>query len=538
MGRVLTNNTSLRVAIEASTGALPTEPQWTILEFDTVTAYGAVITTVPRRPIGTGRGRQKGIVTDLDSSVEYETDITMESLLLFGEGFMFAEYANVEFDRKETYGSPSLPSPPRVDGTTDDFDIDAASATLAGKVQFNGVSGIASLVFAKGYNNAANNGLHVLNADLAASGTAIEVASSLVTETSPPANATLEVVGIRNDDLPLAVNADLVSGTITTAGDVDFTTLGLFVGQRFQLGSPDSTGTAQNVPTIAATNIIGRARITALTATVITFDKGDEGIGAGGTGSSSGSETVDLMYGRFLRDRPVTSDSTDDRYLERTYHFEGSFPGLAPNGTDTEYEYALGNFGNSLEINKPLTDKVTGSFGFIGTNSDPITGTRKSNAGIARQPLRKAGFATGPSIASITTDVTSSASEVCFKSLTSTILNNVSPEKCLGTLGARFVNAGLFQFDIEGQMLFTNKAIVNSIRDNSTVTFAWEFANEDGVAAFDVPAMTLSGGGREYPVDQSVLVNITGASFTSNTFGYNLSISFFGAAPGVLGQAA
>jgi len=134
-------------------------------------------------------------------------------------------------------------------------------------------------------------------------------------------------------------------------------------------------------------------------------------------------------------------------------------------------------------------------------------------------------------VASLTTDVISSASDVCFKSLTLTLTNNVSVEKCLGTLGARFVNSGLFEVNLEGQMLFTNKAITDAIKNNTTVTFLAILRNQDGAIAFDMPELTLSGGGREFPVDQSVLVNTTGSSFTSNTYGYDVGISIFSVTP-------
>lgn len=621
MGRVLTNATGLRAIPETAVGVLPSSfRKWDVVEFDNITAYGANITTTPRRPISQDRGRRKGLVTDLESTVDFETDITIDALLLFAEGFMFAEYSNVEFALRETYGTPSIARAPRVDGTADEFDIDAASATLAGKVQFG--AGFGTLLFSKGYAFAANNGLHILDVDLVATNIAIGVTSNLVDETSPPDNAILEVAGIRTDDFTLTIDAGLATGTLVSAADIDPTTLGLTVGQYFELGSPD-TSTAnsplQNAPTIAATTVFGKARITALTSTTITFDKADPNLALGGAGSSSGTETIDFMYGRFLRNVPVTANATDNRYLERSWQFEASYPGLAGPGIP-DFEYAIGNFSNEIVANLGLTDKATATFGFIGTNSDLITATRKAveqgaasavvaaggsgytvndtltvsggtgtsatfnvdseAAGVVTAvslvsagrytavpanpasttggtgtlctltvtyteiadpgftPLRTAGFSTSANLASITTDVVSSVSDVCFKSLTVTLLNNVSAEKCLGTLGATFMNAGLFQADLEGQMLFTSRDIVNSIRSNTTVTFAFALRNEDGQAVFDIPAMTLGGGGREFPVDQSVLVNITGASFTSNAFGFDLGISLFSAVPGVLPEAA
>jgi hypothetical protein len=523
MARVLTNNTSLRVATETSIGTLPGSPSWTITEFDNITAYGAEITTVTRRPIGTSRGRKKGTVTDLESSVEFETDLTIDAFQLFAEGFMFAEFANKEFDLRSSSGT--LPPPAVAAGGV--FTIDAASALLAGKMQY-GAATVQTLVFAKGYSNAVNNGLHVLAADVASTDTSVDVGTTLVDET-PPTNATLRVCGIRTDDLTFTISGS--TATLVSAADVDWTTVGLTVGQFIHIGSPDSSGDVQNAYNNTGTDdCFGYARITAITATTLTLDKLDVNLGS--AGSPYSPETIDVMFGRFCRNVEVTADSDDERYLERTYQFEATYPDLGGVGTD-EYEYAVGNFVNELAFNLPLTDKATCTFSFIGTNSDDITASRKTNAATATSPLRTTAFNTSSDIISISTDVVSAVSDVCFKSLTLSILNNVSPEKCLGTLGAVFVNAGLFEANLEGQMLFTNKAIVNAIKNNTTVTFAAIISNDDGAIAVDMPELTLGGGGREFPVDQSVLVNITGQSFTSATFGHDISFSLFDAVPGV-----
>lgn len=519
MARVLTNSTSLRVAIESSIGVLPGSPQWTIVEFDTIGAYGAIITTVVRRPISLTRGRKKGTVTDLDSTVEYETDLTVEGFQLFAEGFIFAEYANVEFNLQD--GTGTIP-PPAVSGT-DDFTIDAASALLAGKVQFAAGAAI-SLAWAKGYTNAANNGLHALNVDLASTDVVLQVASTLVSET-PPTNATLEICGMRTDDLTLTITG--ATATLVSAADINWTTTGLLVGQFIHIGSPDTAGDVQNA--YSTDSVFGYARVTAITTTTLTLDK----LGVALTGGPHTPETIDVMFSRFLRNVATDADSDDTRFLERTYQFEVAYPELGGAATP-EFEYAIGNFANEMTFNLPLTDKSTVGMGFIGTNSDDVTPSRKTNAATAVSVLKNTAFNTSSDIISITTDVVSLVSDVCFKSLTMALLNNVSPEKCLGTLGAVFVNFGLFETNLEGQMLFTNKSIVNAIKNNTTVTFTAILANEDGGIVLDMPELTLSGGGREFPVDQSVLVNITGTSFTSSTFDYDIGISLFPAVPGVL----
>jgi hypothetical protein len=527
MARVNTNNTSLRYAIESSTGTLPGSPAWRIAEFNSIGAYGATITTTVRRPVSQDRGRKKGTVTDLESTAEFETDLTVDAFTDFAEGFVFAEFANKEFDLKASTGTVPPPA-----ASSSAYTIDAASALLAGKIQW--VTGErATLVFAKGYTNAGNNGLKPVTADTATSGTSITVGSGLTAET-PPTNASLQIAGIRvlNDaDLTFTISgstATLVSGAAIT----DWSTLGLRAGMFIHIGGVNTTtGAVQNGLGTSGTQCYGYARITSISGATLNLDKLATTL-TPSAGPFVGPATAaqDVLFGRFLRNVPVTANADDNLYLERTYQMEVSYPDLGGVGTD-EYEYSLGNSVNEMSLNVPLTDKATINYGFIGTNTENITGTRKTNASSAVSPLRTVAFNTSSDVASLTTDVISSATDVCFKSLTLTLNNNVSVEKCLGTLGARFVNSGLFEVNLEGQMLFTSKAITNAIRNNTTVTFLAILRNQDGAIAFDMPELTLSGGGREFPVDQSVLVNITGNSFTSSTYGYDVGISLFPIAP-------
>lgn len=530
MSRVITNNVGLQYAVETSIGVLPGTPIWFTLEPNSIGAFGAEITTVERRPISKQRGRKKGTVTDLDSNAEWEADLTLQAFTDFAEGFVFAEFANVEFDLKSSSGT--LP-PPAVDGggSNDSFTIDAASTLLAGKLVF--AAGAArSLLFAKGYTNAANNGLHVLAADVAGTDTAAEVPTGTLVAETPPTNASLEVAGLRVGDTDLTLTVSGSTATLVSSADVsDWSTYGLRAGQFIHIGSADTSGVVQNALNASASDdSYGYARITSISGATLNLDKLDSNLA---TSDNSGEGDCDIMFGRFLRNVDVDADSDDNRYLERTYQFEAAYPDLGGSGTD-EYEYAIGNFANELALNLPLTEKATASWGFIGTNSDDITSSRKTAASTARTPIRTTAINTSSDVASLTTDVVSSASDVCFKSLTLTLGNNVSPEKCLGTLGASFVNTGLFEVNLEGQMLFTRKEIVNAIKNNTTVTFLAILRNQDGAIALDLPSLTFGGGGREFPVDESVLVNITGLAFNDpdgTIPDVSLGISLFASVP-------
>lgn len=533
MGRVLTNNTGLRVARESSVGVLPGSPKWYIVEFDTIGAFGAVVSSVVRRPISQDRGRKKGTVVDLNSAVEFDTDLTLDVWDRFCEGFLFAEYANYEFDltHQDFKGSAlNVTSTGYALGAAvSTFTTDASlPARFAAKVVYAG-SGAKTLFYASGYALAGNNGVKVINADVTTSST--EITCSGLTAETAPANARLEVCGIRTDDAVLdvlsATTATLTSTDVGTAGG--WTARGVLAGMFIFVGGSTDAFAVTNAPTITTARY-GWARVASVSGTnseVLNLDKISATFGAVGT--SGGAETVDVLFGKWGRNVPVTAASADSKYLERTFQFEGSYPGLGSGGA-TEYEYAVGNFANEVTINAALGGKATSTFAFIGTNSDDITSSRKTGASSAFTPLRTTAINTSSDLPVISTSLTSSVSEVCFKTITFTILNNVSPEKCLGTLGATFVNVGLFEFNIEGQMLFTNKSIVNSIKNNDTVTFHYIMRNGNGAIALDLPEATVSGGGREFPVDASVLVNVTFQSFTSSR-GYDMSASVLPIAP-------
>lgn len=522
MGRVSTNDISLQYAIETSIGVLPGSPLWRNLEPNDVGSFGATLATTTRRPISKDRGRRKGTVTDSDSTPEMDGDLTLDSMEDFTEGFVFAEFANVEFDLKSTGG---VVPPPVASAVT--WTVEAVTALLAGKMQFV-AAGPWPLVYGKGYTNSVNNGLHQITVNPVATDVIMTTDSTLVAET-PTTNASLQYCGVRSAIGDLALTISGSTATLVSSADIaDWATLGLIPGMYIHIGSDDGTGARQNTFDDGSGNdVYGFARISSISGATLNLDKIDIKLS---TTDASNATLVDTMFGRFARNVQVSANADDNRYLEQSYHFELAYPNLGGVGTD-EYEYAVGNFANEIELSIPLADKASASWGFIGTTVEDITPTRKTGAASAVDQLRTVALNTSSNLVSISTDVISSVSDVCFKSLTIGLKNNLSPEKCLGTLGASFINTGLFEVSLGGQMLFTDKGIVNAVKNNSTVTFAAIMANEDGAIAIDLPTLTFGDGSREFPVDQSVLVNVTGETFKGDVFDHEIGITLLASVP-------
>ena len=263
----------------------------------------------------------------------------------------------------------------------------------------------------------------------------------------------------------------------------------------------------------------GYARVRSISDGAIIFDKVDSALRF--TDNSAPATAVDILFGEFFRN--VATDAAD--YLERSFQFEADFPNLGAAGA-SKYQYALGNYCNTLGFNLPLTDKATLALAFIGTDTENPTLLRKAGADLAVSPEFAAAFNTSADIARLRiADVDENGLSTDFKSLSLTFNNNASPEKAVGRLGARYINSGNFLVDVEAQLIFTNGDVIERIRDNETVTMDFIVRNEDGVIVVDIPSMTLGGGGREFPVNESVLINTTGEAHRDPLLDTSLGVS-------------
>jgi len=488
MGRSLTNNFSLQYAIEETIGVLPTSPDWKLLEPNAINTFGATLTTVPRSPISKNRQRSKGAITDLDSAVEFDADLTLDSFIDFIEGFCFANFQGA-----------IVTNPTSTD--VDSYIVPTLAVAFDPSV----------LVYARGFLNSENNGLKVVDAGATTTDIPVETPALVAETPAATRNATLEEAGFRFAVGDLEVDAD---GNLTTTVK-DFTDLPLIPGQTIWVGG------SETLNQFAVEANTGYARVVSIAANLLTLDKKLQVF----TVDTAAAQEVDLLFGRFCKN--VASD--DANFVEKSFQFEGAYQDLA-NPTGNEYEYSKGNFCNTVAFELPLTDKATVGFALVGTDTDPPVGvgSRATNADSPRVPVQTTAFNTSADIARLRiTEVDETGLTTDFKSVTMNINNNVSPEKVLGLLGAKYMNAGNFEIDFESQLLFTDKAVVAAIRANETLTLDFSISNDDGAIFVDIPSLTLGGGDREYPVNESILINTTAQAFGDSTFNSSLHVSLF-----------
>jgi hypothetical protein len=505
MSNVLTEGTNLACAREASFGVQPTGG-WFNLRPNDHGDIGSSIKKTSRTPITSRRQVFRPIVTDLDSGVPYKADITIDDLDNFMEGIFCAVVKHSGGTGVSKFRPTAV-----VDGgvAADEYTVAAGGALPAN-----------TLIVARGFQNALNNGLKVV---VATSGnTAIKVATgSLVAEVVPAAplsysNPTVEVAGVQGASGDIGADA---SGNLTSTANI-WTTVGLNVGQWIRLGDlPSGAAFA-----FANTAYVGFARVRAIAAGLLTLERRQWTVGAADTGVG---KTIRVFFTSWCRNVALTHAD----FVKPSYAFEIVYPDLNSPGV-AEYEYPLGNVLDEAKFELPLTSKATMELTFVGTNTpDPVT-SRATGADAALDPVTELALSTATDVPLLQIqNVDESGLTTEFKSLTLSFKNNATPEKVIGTLGANRINAGRFEVMIDAEVIFTSSQVVKAIRDNRRVSLGCALSNADFGAFIDVIAMDMSEADREFPTNQSVKLKVKSTGFYDPQLQSTASISKFAYLP-------
>ncbi len=238
-----TESVNLAVVEETSFNAkTPPVTGWRNLQPNSYGSFASQYKKTPRDPISKNAQLQKGMLTDEDSGISFETDLTKDNIDRFAKGVFRVEPKHAG-NKGQSYYQPSA-----VTGTG--YTVPAL-----------GDLGQHFLVYARGFATAANNGLKVLGSG----STSTEIKTSgLAAETSPPANASVEVAGWRGTtgDIQLDSDGNLIS---TLA---DFTTWGLNPYQWISIGDPNDASVS-----FAIADFIGSARVKSITAHKIVLER-------------------------------------------------------------------------------------------------------------------------------------------------------------------------------------------------------------------------------------------------------------------------
>lgn len=153
-----------------------------------------------------------------------------------------------------------------------------------------------------GFTDPANNGVFKCTTGHATS--PVFLGAGFVTEAAPPAAARIKVVGFQGASGDLVAVADGITSTL-----LDFTTLGLAVGQWVKIGG---TASGDKFATAACN---GWARIIAIAAAKLTLDN----LPTGWTTDAGTGQTVKVFYGDTLKNGLLTLGQTIERgFMDQT----------------------------------------------------------------------------------------------------------------------------------------------------------------------------------------------------------------------------
>jgi len=481
VNKIDSNCTNLRIAEEDSFKVVSGDEVWVPYEPNSYDDTGGEITTVSRNPINSSRQRKKGVVTDLDATAGFNTDLTQTNVADLLQGFFYAD-----FRRK---GEEIVTD---VTATTDLFDV--ASTT---GFQVN------DLIEGQGFTNSANNGLHVVTA-IVVDTTVEALGSTLVTET-PPADAQIVNVGHRagSGDIDVTTTGDYATYTSTT---LDFTTLGLIPGEMIYVGG--DAGANQFVT--SANN--GFKRVKSIAANALVVDK-SEVLMVNETGTGL---LIDFYFGRVLKNESVKTTQ-----VRRTYQVERELG--PPDDTlpaQVQAEYIVGAVPSEMVMNIGTADKITLDLSFIAGDQETIDGPTSLKAGTRPALVEADAFNTSSDFTRLKLAVHSTTSETptalfaFLTELTITLNNNLAANKAVSVLGAFDVSAGTFQVDASMSAYFGNVSAITAIRNNSNVTIDMAVAKNNAGIAMDLPLMTLGDGKLEVEQDEPVIIPLTSAAAT------------------------
>lgn len=495
------NLSSVSYAVESSPKTLPVTPTWILTEPNAEPEFGPNVTDQERTPISSDRLSKKGSIVDLEASVQLEVDFIPGTQREILQPFMFAALRGKGEHEAIT-------------GVTAADDTFAAASGL-------GIFAANDLVFASGFSNAANNGLHLVSSS---SATTLVVTTALVDET-PPSGAKIVKVGHQYATADVTVNAGGARPLLVTAAD-DFGDLDLVPGESIYIGG-DAAGTQF---ASAANNGAKRVFAVAGDGSTITLDKSQLDMV---TDASATGKTIRIFTGYALKNEQIAN------ILRRTLQFErtlGAPDDASP--SQIQSEYVTGCHGAEYSYTAEPASKVTASLTFMGLDHETRTGATGVKSGnrpalADKDATNTASDVRRSRISALTnTDEAPDPLFALIERLDFSINNHLERNLALGTLGAARITVGRFELTGSFEAYFANVSALDVLRNFTDVTidqFVATAGNEG--YAWDMPLCSLSSGRVAIEPDTAMKMPCdfkahSGAKFDS-TFDHALCWTFF-----------
>jgi len=485
---------------EAQLGVVPATGAWQTREPNSFDDLGGDYTKTARKTFSPSRQRKKGSTTDLDVDGGYNEDLTQNNMQTELEEFFFAEM------REQTFLSGVA-----ADAATNDYTVASSAGLIAGHI-----------VLAKGFDETANNGVHVLNG--VTDGTHVSVAGPLADEAGA-ASQTLEVVGFQFTAGDVSI--DVVGGkAVLTSAAVDMNDFGLIPGQWVFLG--DSSDTAYRFAGVEP--FYARVYSISDDGSEVRFDKTTMAV----VTDAGAGQTVRIFFG------PCIRNEEDPDLIKRFSSVIERTLGRDDDGVQSEY--LTGAVANELTWNSPQAGLVNLDMSYIGQKANTRTGAegplsaRADNTRLTA--LGEDAFNTSSNIYRLrlaVIDPNTLNPNPLFARVTewsATFNNNVSSAKAQGVLGGFDTITGNFDVDMECSAYFTTVEAIHGVKCNWDVTFDAIYAKQNAGVYMDIPLLSLGGGRLEIEQDAAIMLPLENAAAESE-FGHTALIGWFAYLPDV-----
>lgn len=502
MGKAKSEASSIRLGSEAAWGVAPGAGAWTQTGVNPggITDWYSKNTYVERDPLSPYASREKGDLVGRTVEPKLTHDLVKDWIDLHA-GPIFRSVAKHGGGTGQSLYRPTA----AVDGGVgaDSFTVPANGAITAGR-----------LIKTRGFANSANNGVFVVDAGSGA--VAINVPTgTLVAEAVPPANVTLEVVGVQAAAADITINA---AGHLTSTA-LNFTTLGLNVGQGLIIGG---AAAANQFASIGQQ----RAWIKSIAANLIELEDRSWVVGAADAGVG---KTIRLGFSRFFRNVPIVGHAD---YLEQFLH--GELEELGPGTANAAiYTLASGLGVKTFEIDAPLEAKIVTTVSYVGKDiPDPVlAANRPAGPSTAFTPLAVALIDTASDTRKVRLLNASNGSELAvdINSWKLTFENNITPLKTQGDIAAKELIYGKFEPSLTMQAYFSDWEQAKALNDNRDLRWDAYHANHQVGLWWRMPYCALRGGARSYPANSVVTIDMLVPGFRDPLTNVVASLSVFAA---------
>lgn len=324
------------------------------------------------------------------------------------------------------------------------------------------------LAYMSGFTTAANNKIARV-ASSSATTIVFPAATFAVEAAAIPVGAQARVVGFQGASGDLV--ATITNGNALTSTALDFTTLGLVVGQWVRIGG---TAAGDQLATAVDNDF---CRISAITATRLSFDR----VPASWAADAGTSKTLIVFAGDVL-----TNGSTKrSRTIERQYLDQ----------SPAAYEYFAGQALDSLSLNIAAGAVATYTESWIGAGYS-VSASRASGATDTAAPTNDV-LNAASNVGRIAIDGTVLTGPNFVKTATVQIANNLRRQDAIGSLDA--VGIGNGQFAVTGTLstYFGDKTLLDKVLNNTLTSFDFRLGRTDTnneTLLFDFPSVKFSSG--------------------------------------------